>query len=330
MTTGAEEAFSTHPMLRTDDLDEACDALTETYLPVKAKHLGRPVPIGMRLNLLRLGEFTAGFLAFGRDLRLSTPETAGYHINVPLSGHVESVMSGIEPVSGTVAMATVYQPGMAATLDWGGGCGQICLKFPPATVHLALERLLGRPAPKPVGFSPGLDLTTAAGRAWLQTVRLAEADSRRPDGLLSHPLAAETVKYLMLDGLLLGQPNTYSAELVEPRRPAPNRAIALAVELLEEQPEQPWTPSLLASAVALSVRALHDGFHHSTGFSPMNYLREIRLARIDEVLRAGSPRTTVTAAAADWGFVHMGRFAEVYRAKYGKLPSETLKLSRGR
>ncbi|MFD8493249.1 AraC family transcriptional regulator [Amycolatopsis sp. NPDC059657] len=330
MTTGPEEAFSTHPLLRTDDLDEARAALTATYLPVEAEYLGRPAPLGMRLNLLRLGPVTTGFIAFDQGVRLATPETTDYHIAVPLSGRAESTAAGTEPVSGTVAMGTVVRPGVAAAIRWGGGCGQVCLQFPPRSVHSALERLLGRPAPKPVEFRPGLDLTTTAGRAWLQTLRLADADSRRPDGLLSHPLAAETVRYLMLDGLLLGQPNNYSAELVAPHRPAPNRAIAHAVELLEDQPEQPWTPTRLAFTVALSVRALHDGFQRTTGFSPMNYLREIRLARVHAALHAGAPGTTVTASAACWGFVHLGRFAKVYRAKYGELPSETLRLSRGR
>ncbi|SDY87603.1 AraC-type DNA-binding protein [Amycolatopsis xylanica] len=330
MTTGTEEAFTTHAMLRTDDLDEAREALTATYLPVEARYLGRPGPLGMRLNVLRLGASTAGFIAFDRDVRLSSPETTDYHINFPLSGHAESTADGMEPVSGTVAMGAVFRPGVAAAIRWGGGCGQVCLKFPPHTVHSELERLLGRPAAKPVVFQPALDLTTTAGQAWLRTLRLAEADSRRPDGLLSHPLAVETVKYLLLDGLLLGQPNTYSAELLAPRRPAPNRAIAQAVALLEDQPEQPWTPALLASAVALSVRALHDGFQRCTGFSPMNYLREIRLARVNAELSAAAPGTTVTGAAGRWGFVHMGRFAETYRAKYGELPSKTLRLSRGR
>lgn len=328
MTTSAD-AFGAHPVLRTHDLDEARAVLTATYVPISANYLGRPAPLDMRLNVVRLGAVVAGFVAFGQDLRFSTRETGDYHVNVPLSGQVESKCGGLEPVQGNAKMAAVFQPARIVEATWPGDCSQICMMFPPHTINLELERLLGRPVPKPVQFHTAMDLSTTAGRAWLDTLRLAEADSRREAGLLSHPLAAETFNYLLIDGLLLGQPNTYSAELAAPHLPAPTRSIARAIELLREQPEQPWTPSLLAVAVALSVRALHDGFKRGTGLSPMTYLREIRLAKVNTTLASGAPGTTVTATAASWGFVHLGRFAAAYRAKYGELPSETLRLSRG-
>ena len=39
---------------------------------------------------------------------------------------------------------------------------------------------------------------------------------------------------------------------------------------------------------------------------------------------AGSPLHNVSAIASRWGFFHLGRFAQSYRARYGELPSQTL------
>jgi transcriptional regulator GlxA family with amidase domain len=57
----------------------------------------------------------------------------------------------------------------------------------------------------------------------------------------------------------------------------------------------------------------------------MTYLRQIRLRRAREELRAAQREaTTVRAVAVGLGILHMGRFAAAYREAFGESPSETL------
>jgi transcriptional regulator GlxA family with amidase domain len=57
----------------------------------------------------------------------------------------------------------------------------------------------------------------------------------------------------------------------------------------------------------------------------MTYLRQIRLRRAREALRAAHrDATTVRAVAVGLGILHMGRFAAAYRAAFGESPSDTL------
>lgn len=58
--------------------------------------------------------------------------------------------------------------------------------------------------------------------------------------------------------------------------------------------------------------------------SPMAYLRQVRLARAHEDARRGGVRS-VAEVAHRWGFSHLGRFAAAYAARYGAVPSETLR-----
>jgi transcriptional regulator GlxA family with amidase domain len=105
------------------------------------------------------------------------------------------------------------------------------------------------------------------------------------------------------------------------------------VDLLEAEPDKPWTVVDLARGVGLSTRALQYGFAAQVGQSPMAYLRQVRLQRADADLRAaasvgpdvgpGAGRG-VAAIASRWGFTNFGRFAAAYRARYGRTPSETL------
>jgi transcriptional regulator GlxA family with amidase domain len=60
--------------------------------------------------------------------------------------------------------------------------------------------------------------------------------------------------------------------------------------------------------------------------TPMAYLRRVRLDQAHHDLVTGDRwTTTVTAAAARWGFAHTGRFAVLYRETYGQSPHVTLR-----
>src|SRR5262249_19159532 len=117
------------------------------------------------------------------------------------------------------------------------------------------------------------------------------------------------------------------------------------VDLLETEPERPWTVSDLARRAGLSTRALQYGFAAQTGLSPMAYLRDVRLRRAHADLQAeaalrssatppvafparGTPGLGVAGIASRWGFTNFGRFAAAYRARYGHPPSDTLRRMR--
>jgi transcriptional regulator GlxA family with amidase domain len=134
----------------------------------------------------------------------------------------------------------------------------------------------------------------------------------------------------VLVALLYAADHPYRAALAAPGphagTPAVNRAVNRAVDLLEAEPELPWTVVDLARRVGLSTRALQYGFAARAGLSPMAYLRQIRLQRADTDLRtAAGAGQGVAGIANRWGFTNFGRFAAAYRARYGCTPSETLR-----
>ena len=57
----------------------------------------------------------------------------------------------------------------------------------------------------------------------------------------------------------------------------------------------------------------------------LEHLRRIRLDRARRSLLVADPASvSVADVAARWGFFHLGRFAEAYRALYQEPPSRTL------
>src|SRR5690606_12914128 len=85
-------------------------------------------------------------------------------------------------------------------------------------------------------------------------------------------------------------------------------------------------PSLrhIAEHVGTSPRTLSRLFVKHRGCSPMQRLRDISLdaARDDLLNRRGN----ATDIALNWGFSELGRFAKLYKKRFGEKPSETLRL----
>ncbi|TXD00248.1 AraC family transcriptional regulator [Streptomyces sp. ISID311] len=120
--------------------------------------------------------------------------------------------------------------------------------------------------------------------------------------------------------------DSFSEELNRVSPAALPRMIQRAISLIEEHTAEPLTVEDIAEAVGLGVRALQAGFRRHVDATPMGYLREIRLCRVQAELAEADPGSaTVTDIAMRWGFVHPGRFAVHYRQRFGESPSTTLR-----
>jgi AraC-like DNA-binding protein len=312
-------------VLASTDLERAQSLLSQAYLPSTFTSPVRAPTLDVRLNVIKIGRVTAGYLRFGDAMRIRTTEAANYHLDIPTAG--SSVMrSGSEPpVYATPSTAAVFMPGRPADLDCDRDCAQICLMFPSEELHTELENLLGGPAVRPVEFSRPMDLTTPVGGTFIQTLRMIDQASAAGNQLLEHPLSALRLEQVLILTLLLTQPNNYSAALAKPAKTAGPTPITQAIELIRTRPEHPWTVATLAAEVAVSVRSLQVGFARSVGQTPMRYLRQVRLERVhDELTQAEPGATTITQAASRWGFTHLGRFASEYRKTFGEPPSASL------
>ena len=95
---------------------------------------------------------------------------------------------------------------------------------------------------------------------------------------------------------------------------------------MEADPTRNLTLTDMARIAAVSVRTLQELYRRHLDTTPTEHLRRTRLARAHQQLRASDPtETTVSAVARRLGFVHFGRFAGAYRARYDEPPSATLR-----
>ena len=81
----------------------------------------------------------------------------------------------------------------------------------------------------------------------------------------------------------------------------------------------------LCTACEVPRRTLNRAFQNALGMGPATYLRRVRLNGVRRALQQrSSGSTTVTDVALEFGFWHLGRFAEQYHELFGESPHKTL------
>jgi len=117
----------------------------------------------------------------------------------------------------------------------------------------------------------------------------------------------------------------------EIRRPDPmigRRKVADLREWAALDHEDPLTVGDLAARCGLGLRALQKNFLRHFDMTPAAFLRGLRLQKARQLILGGA--MTVTHAALEAGFVHLGHFSSNYHKAFGELPSVTAASSAAR
>ncbi|WP_175759026.1 helix-turn-helix domain-containing protein [Burkholderia ambifaria] len=181
-------------------------------------------------------------------------------------------------------------------------------------------------------------------------VRLDERTLRR--GVVDVPVTARERASVQLATLLervLSAPDTFDAaraqselrgevgnvlvDLLTYRMPGPPNRLTHAChadivrrvhDYVIEHPEAPVDILSLCTQLRVSRRTMQNSFQSVVQTGPLNYTRSLRLAQVRRLLLdTRQSDLPISEAAARWGFIHLGHFANAYKAQFGELPSTT-------
>lgn len=306
------------------DVDQARATVEEAF----CSH--RLVPaagnLEVRFHAVQVGGVGLHYLDYGSDVRIQPDNlTDCYLVQIPLHGTAEVRSSSAEVVS-SPTVASILGPDNQYDMLWRAGNRQLIVKLDRTAVEQHLHKSLGVPLGSQLRFQLDMDLTAPLIRSWRSVVNLLSTEVENDGTIPAEPLAMREMERLLLTQLFLAQPNNYSGALHSPPARLVPRVIQRAADLIEAHAAEPLTVEDIAVAVNVSVRALQDGFRSAFDTTPTNYLREVRLRKAHADLMAADPSAiTVTDVAVRWGFLHLGRFSVMYRARFGESPSQTLR-----
>jgi len=307
------------------DIHHARSLLNRFFDPVAVGTPDGVESFKLGIDVIELGPLTIGRLSFGAPLTLIAWELDAYHVTIPTVGRVLARHAGHE-VTACPSTGALFGPGNPVFTLHDAHTAELAVKIERPALEAELAALLGRPVEGPIDLPPVMDVSDGRGRSWSRLISLLYDELGQPDSLVHQPLIAEHIRHSVLSGLLLSVSHRYRDELATPVQPGVPRAVRRTLDMIEEEPEHPFTVAELASIAGMSVRSLQEGFRRHVGRPPMAHLQEVRLLRSHEALQRSDPsRITVAAVAHRWGFAHLGRFASAYRRRFGVSPSETLR-----
>ncbi|NRQ32780.1 AraC family transcriptional regulator [Nonomuraea sp. NN258] len=318
--------LSNRAVFASSDLDEVRDEVAKVFCPHRLDLAGDAALLAAQFNSVQLGSVRISYLDYGADVHIEPGDLDTFFLAmIPLTGR-SLIRAGDKEIVSTPSLASLPSPTRHLDMRWAAGCPQLLIKFERTALERALEQLLGEPLDEPIIFGLGVDMTLGWTRSWRGMADLLVREAEHDDGLTAQPLAVAHLENAMMSLLLTSQPSNYLERLTAPRPPALPKVVRRAMEFIEGHAHLPLTTSDVAAAVAVSSRSLQEGFRAHLGLTPMAHLRSVRLVRVHEELAVADPaRATVTTVAARWGFLHQGRFAAMYRERFGQQPSETLR-----
>ncbi|HLT12461.1 MAG TPA: AraC family transcriptional regulator [Marinobacter sp.] len=168
---------------------------------------------------------------------------------------------------------------------------------------------------------------------------------RRPCHKSSLAIASEIQRFMLMSGYLqdhqhacrvardlflriddlLARPVANACEDI----PELDRRLVRVIEKIQSEPQWEFDLAELAKHAGVSERNLYYLMRRETGLTPYRYYQRCRLIRVRRRLvdcQCDVPH--ISWYAADEGFTHLGRFAALYRAHFGELPSETVQWRR--
>jgi AraC-like DNA-binding protein len=290
-------------------------------------YLSRERRLDLRHRQAKIGDIAVHSLQYGAGVMISAPQLPDFYLlQFTLVGECQ-LWQGTHHNLLPAGSVAVINPGRAFRKAWMPGTRQLLLRIAKRLVEREFRVWTSGDEAGSLEFDmQPVDDTAKVGTV-ARYVQMLCDDLRSEASHLSHPLVADRVASGLVALLLTSMPHnkTRAIEAAADQPGAPF-FVRRVEQFIEEHARDMITLTDLTGIAGVSTRALQMSFQRFRNTTPMAYLRAIRLelARTD-MANAGRQGSSVAAVANAVGFGNLGRFARDYQARFGELPSHTLR-----
>jgi AraC-like DNA-binding protein len=290
-------------------------------------YLSRERRLDFRHRQAKIGDIAVHSLQYGAGVMISAPQLPDFYLlQFTLVGECQ-LWQGTHHSLLPAGSVAVVNPGRAFRKAWMPGTRQLLLRIAKRLVEREFRVWTSGDEAGSLEFDmQPVDDTAKVGTV-ARYVQMLCDDLRSEASHLSHPLVADRVASGLVALLLTSMPHnkTRAIEAAADQPGAPF-FVRRVEQFIEEHARDMITLTDLTGIAGVSTRALQMSFQRFRNTTPMAYLRAIRLelARTD-MANAGRQGSSVAAVANAVGFGNLGRFARDYQARFGELPSHTLR-----
>jgi len=314
-------ALSQFPIVDTHDASVMREIMLTRYGAARFE-TSETSPFLGRSAVAHLASASLVMCAYGASALAEFPDAEFVRLQFAVSGSARTSIAG-NPVDVSVHQSCVTPAGRPCTIEFGAGYQQILIRIEQSALERKLAALLGA---KPRGL---LEFATALGSNQLyidrlkNLVRFVAGELATSSVQLPHFLLQEFEQTLIV-AFLQTVPNSNSDLLQQGPSQGANAHVRRVEEYIDAHWQLPLSVEHLADVTGLGVRTIFATFKRNRGYTPLAYLKMVRLRNARSLLQSPLETTTVTNVALTCGFSNLGHFANDYRETFGELPSMTL------
>jgi AraC-like DNA-binding protein len=321
--TPPEAVLARYELCRTHDLEEARQWGEKIFCENRLCTVESHGALNTRIFYRRIGSIGIGRMSYGGAVTIRPDVMENFTlVQMPIYGE-ERIEVGSQRVVCNSRNGSVLNSHTPTVINHASDTEKLIIRIDRTLLERHCQQLLGRTLRNRIEFDADMPLNTEAGARWLRMVGWVY-DSVSHDDEIS-PLVAAQLESGLVNLLLASQPHTYSADLAMDGPSLAPSFVKRVERYIEEHAHEAISIVDMAEHAGVSSRSLFTGFRRYRNTSPMLYLKETRLRRVNEELkRLTTGSDTVTAVAFRWGFSHLGHFTTDYKRRFGESPSETL------
>jgi AraC-like DNA-binding protein len=279
-----------------------------------------------------LGETSTSLVRYGAEVAIVAPPLDFYLLQVTLAGRIRLQGPGFD-LALEADSVFVMNPGVGYRKSWDRDAQQLMLKIPRRRLEWLAPSLARTGGAQAIAFAPTV-LPAAPLAAPLRQL-LDQLAGHGPSSSLRDRQSPATVRASenhIVRALLADMPYRIDTYRDSAGHCAVPHYVWRAERHMRANLHSAVTMSALADVAGVSKRTLQDGFQRFRGKTPSQVARDLRLDFAREALArealARNGFEKVTDVALEFGFTHLGRFAQSYAARFGESPSDTLRRSR--
>lgn len=310
--------------LRCNDPAVAEQTINALVEPRRIRICGEPRMANIRINHVAMSLGHLFGVKHGAAVHaMSSGPIRSFQIMVPLRGRLVG-QSGRGEICSKPGTALVYSPRDRLDTHWSEDCVALVLAVPEERLRTVADQSRFPLKTPSIKLGNLMSLREGGGRSFANALGIICQESTDPRSAFSRGLTTRSLETTLLLALLLSQYDD------SPRPPASlnhrrRHYVESALDIIEARCDTDLGIQDLVCASGASMRTLQYAFMERFGVGPMTYLKQARLRRVREHLRAAQPGScTVGDIAARWGFYNGSTFARAYYKMFGELPSRTL------
>lgn len=322
------EPLERFPIIATDRVEEAQFKLSQELTDLNIVRVADRNDFHLRMNGIRIGRTSLVFNRVGTDMKIRSGQPGDSIIFVFGAGIPSTFTLNNKPVVVSPSKAAIVKPSQKVQVDRPKNSQVFVLRASIADLHHHFQILIDRHHKGTITFDHSVNINNGPASRTKAMITNLINELNTNELVLYHPEMLEPYEDMLLTALL-NLPHKDSKKLHDKGKIqiAPG-IVRRAEEYMRANLSKGLTIKDLLLTCNCSRSVLFAAFKNARSYTPLEFLTEQRLQNAREKLISQNRKSSVSSVALDCGFIHFGRFARIYKRRFGESPSETLQRGR--